>query len=162
MISVSECAAHAGLASNELVLGAIPSAKHRSLLDSYLLSSHRGLDTVRDMIVADLRGFLDLGAPTGAADMLIVLRMLFTEHPQTITRTTKFATSRPFATLDAGIVAHYGAYRGDEGRDRGVVITFSRGARSARGGDDTRDRIEFNEALIGRRGARLFRLRGEH
>ncbi|BGE85644.1 MULTISPECIES: hypothetical protein [Methylosinus] len=81
MISVSECAAIAGLASNELVLGAAPSAKHRSLLTSYLLNAHKGLDTVRGAIVADLRRFLDLGVPARAADLLIVLRMLLTLHP---------------------------------------------------------------------------------
>lgn len=82
MITVSECAAFAGLASNELVLGAVPSAKHRLLLSSYLLNLRRGPGAVRDMIVSDLRGFLDLGVTSRAADLLIVLRIFLSDHPQ--------------------------------------------------------------------------------
>ena len=82
MITVRQCAAFAGLVSNEMLLGVLPSAKHRSLLSSYLLNLKRGPVAVRDMIVADLRSFLDIGASQRAADLLIVLRLFFAEYPQ--------------------------------------------------------------------------------
>ncbi len=82
MITVSECAAFAGLASNELVLGAVPSTRHHSLLSSYLLNIGRGPRAVRDMIVADMRGFLDLGVSRRAADLLIVLRIFLSDYPE--------------------------------------------------------------------------------
>jgi hypothetical protein len=36
---------------------------------------------VREMIVSDLRGFLDLGAHDRAHDLLLVLRLFLSEHP---------------------------------------------------------------------------------
>lgn len=82
MITVTQCAALAGLASSEMVLGVTPSAKHHSLLASYLLNLGRGLVAVRTMIVSDLRSFLDLGASRRAADLLIVLRFFLSKHPE--------------------------------------------------------------------------------
>lgn len=82
MISVTQCADFAGLASNETMLGVVPSARHRLLLSGYLLNSRRGQAAVRDMIVADLRAALDLGARLRAADLLIVLRFFLTDHPE--------------------------------------------------------------------------------
>ena len=38
MITIEQCAEFSGLASHETVLGAIPSAKHRVLLSSYVLN----------------------------------------------------------------------------------------------------------------------------
>src|SRR5208337_4783028 len=74
MITVEQCAAFAGLASNEIVLGATSSPKHRVLLSGYLLNLWRGPKAVRKMIVADIRMWLDLGMPNYAADLLVVLR----------------------------------------------------------------------------------------
>jgi hypothetical protein len=82
MITVTQCATLAGLASNEMVLGVTPSAKHHSLLASYLFNLGRGPVAVRTMIVADLRAFLDLGAARRAADLLIVLRFFLSEYPE--------------------------------------------------------------------------------
>jgi hypothetical protein len=82
MISATQCAAFAGLASDELILGVTPSAKHRSLLSSYLLNLERGPMAVRDMIVADLRRFRELGALQPTADLLLVLRLFLTDHPE--------------------------------------------------------------------------------
>ena len=81
MITVTQCAAVADLAANEMFLGVTPSAKHHSLLSSYLLNLGRGPAAVRDMIVADLRCCLDLGASQRAADLLVVLRLFLAEHP---------------------------------------------------------------------------------
>jgi hypothetical protein len=47
MITVTQCAAFAGLASDELIVGVSPSAKHRSLLSSYILNLERGPMGVR-------------------------------------------------------------------------------------------------------------------
>jgi hypothetical protein len=82
MITVEQCAEFAGLASHELVLGAIPSAKHRVLLSSYVLNLWRGPKTVREMIVADIRAWLDLGMPDCAADFLLVLREFLSYYPE--------------------------------------------------------------------------------
>jgi len=82
MIALQQLPAVAGLAANEMVLGVAPSARHVGLLSSYLFNVERGPGAVRDMIVADLRRFLDLGARREAADRLIVLRRFLSEHPQ--------------------------------------------------------------------------------
>ena len=80
MITVTQCAALTGLASDEMFLGMTPSAKHYSLLSSYLVNLSRGPVAVRSMIVADLRTILDLGASRQAADLLIVLRLFLSEY----------------------------------------------------------------------------------
>ena len=82
MITVEQCAEFAGLASHEVILGATPSAKHRVLLSSYVLNLWRGPKTVRKMIVADIRLWLDLGRPDYAADFLFVLRHFLSEYPE--------------------------------------------------------------------------------
>lgn len=82
MITLAQCVVFAGLSSKEMILGATPSARHNSLLSSYLLNLDRGPVAVRDMIVADLRSFLDLGARQRAADLLIVLRSFLYDYPQ--------------------------------------------------------------------------------
>lgn len=82
MIAVAQCTAYAGLASNELFLGVVPSAKHASLLASYLLNMRRGAEVVRDMILADLRACIDLGATRRAADLLVVLRLYLSDYPE--------------------------------------------------------------------------------
>jgi hypothetical protein len=80
MITLEQCTASAELAPNEIVLG--PSAKHRSLLASYLLNLKRGPEGVRDMMVSDLRCWLDLGVVQQAADSLIVLRQYLSDYPE--------------------------------------------------------------------------------
>jgi len=42
----------------------------------------REAQTVRDMIVADLRCFIDLGSGRQAADALLVLRSFLSDHPE--------------------------------------------------------------------------------
>jgi hypothetical protein len=82
MITVEQCAEFAGLASQEMVLGAIPSTRHRVLLSRYVLKLWRGPRTVRKMIVAEIRLWLDLGMPDYAADFLIVLRQFLSDYPE--------------------------------------------------------------------------------
>jgi hypothetical protein len=67
------------LTSNELTLSASVTPMHRSLLASYRINAHRGEDSARDLIVRDLRSFLDLGALERATDLLIVLALFIRE-----------------------------------------------------------------------------------
>ena len=75
MITLKDIAALARLKPHELILGVAPQARHRTLLQSYLLNRHHGRAIVLRMIVRDLRGFLDMGARHAAADLLVVLRL---------------------------------------------------------------------------------------
>ncbi|MBI1869259.1 MAG: hypothetical protein HYS06_13365 [Methylocystis sp.] len=114
MMSVAQCAAFSGLASSELVLGVTPSARHNWLLSGYLLNLGRGPQAVRDMIVADLRGWLDLGARRRAADLLIVLRFFLSDHPEARCAAPRVAHGQD--DLDAAV--------GEE--EDGVVLLLSR------------------------------------
>ena len=63
--------------------GAAPSKAHERTLASYLLNRHRGAAAVRDILVADIRAFVDLGQSRAAADLMVVLRMLLVRWPET-------------------------------------------------------------------------------
>ena len=52
------------------------------MLSSYVLNFWRGPKTVRKMIVADIRMWLDLGRPDYAADFLVVLRQFLSDYPE--------------------------------------------------------------------------------
>jgi hypothetical protein len=80
--------------------GATPSDAQTRRLDSYLLNRHRGAAAVRDIIVADIRGFVDLGLPHVAADLVVVLRLLLARCPE-----ARRDLRRPFAWDDADPVA---------------------------------------------------------
>lgn len=82
MISVSQCAGYADLDRSELLIGPSHCAKHDSLLASYLLNLGADSVAVRDMIRADLRAFIDLGARKRAADLLLVLRLFLSRYPE--------------------------------------------------------------------------------
>lgn len=84
MITISQCLDFTGLAPYEVILGTPLTARHRALLSSYLFNLDRGAIAVRDMIVADLRSFLDLGALQRAADSLVVLRLFLFDYPQAL------------------------------------------------------------------------------
>jgi hypothetical protein len=79
-ITPAQCAALSGLHSNEMLLGVSSTARHDSLYASYRLHDESGWQAVRDMIVADIRASLDLGASKQAADLLIVLRRFLSER----------------------------------------------------------------------------------
>jgi hypothetical protein len=81
MLTLEECSGIAGLASDEIYLGATPGSRHRALLDSYLMNMWRGPRVVCDMIIGDLRRCADLGAKLLAADLLIVLRQFLSARP---------------------------------------------------------------------------------
>jgi hypothetical protein len=82
VIKFKHCAVFADLTQSEMVLGATPHAGHHSLLVSYLLNLWRGPGAVREIIVADIRAAIDLGASKRAADLLIVLRLFLSDHPE--------------------------------------------------------------------------------
>ena len=82
MITNEQCGEFTGLAPNEMILGAIPFAKHRVLLSSYVLNICRGSKTVRKMIVADIRMWLDLGMVKESADLVVVLRQFLSDYPE--------------------------------------------------------------------------------
>jgi hypothetical protein len=68
--------------SNEIMSRVRPSQRHDALLASYLLGLKHGPAAVRDLIVADLDGFLDLGATRRAADQLVVLHAFLAQYPE--------------------------------------------------------------------------------
>lgn len=69
-IATAHYAVLCGLSSDEITVGVTPGPMHVSLLASYLLLHERGWEAIRNMIVADIRGALDLGAlkSCGAGD----------------------------------------------------------------------------------------------
>jgi hypothetical protein len=81
VISMRECAEFAGLAPDEVATDVAVSKRHTALLASYLANIHRGAVNVRQMIIVDLHGFLDLGVRDKASDALVVLRMFLVAHP---------------------------------------------------------------------------------
>ena len=61
-VELEQCRIFSRLVSNEMVTGPVPSPKHRARLSGSLLNLKWGQATVREMIVADIRAALDLGA----------------------------------------------------------------------------------------------------
>ncbi len=78
-LTVAHCAVLSGLGPHEIVVGTTPTAMHDFLYAGYLLHHGRGWEAVGDMIVADIRSSLELGALKPAADLLIVLRRFLLE-----------------------------------------------------------------------------------
>jgi hypothetical protein len=97
MSSLTQCMVHGGLGSNETILDVAPCAKHHSLLLSYLFNLKRGLAFVRDMIIADLRSSIDIGARQQAADLLVVLRFYFRRVSGSRVRSAVAACQRKIA-----------------------------------------------------------------
>ncbi|HTO79158.1 MAG TPA: hypothetical protein VMJ31_05210 [Methylocystis sp.] len=81
MLTLEQCLTMTGLASDEVILGMTPGARHRMLLESYLTNIWRGPKAVRDMIIGDMRDCIAFGAKLRAADLLIVLRQFLSAHP---------------------------------------------------------------------------------
>ncbi len=80
MISLRECARLCGLRSKDLIIGVPIAPRHHKMLSDYLLNLDWGTVAVCRILVADLRGFLDLGMNHRAADLLIVLRLFLTNY----------------------------------------------------------------------------------
>ena len=82
MTSLRQLGSVTGLCPQEMIVGATESEIHRAVLASYLSNLWRGSEVVRDLIVADIRSALDLGVAERAADLLLVLRLFLTTHPE--------------------------------------------------------------------------------
>ena len=82
MITMNECAYLVGLAPGELLLCAIPSARHKSLLKSYLFNLKRGEKALCCLMIGDFWRLMDLGAEERAADVFHVLRLFLSAHPR--------------------------------------------------------------------------------
>ena len=83
MITAQQCATFAGLASNEVFFGRAdipPAPRLVCVLPSRF--GDAGPREVREIIVADIRVALSLAAVGQAADLMIVLRELFSEYPE--------------------------------------------------------------------------------
>jgi hypothetical protein len=103
MITLEECAEFAALETSELFTGAVLSTRHRSLLASYLLNLWRGSVAVRKMIVADIRAAIDLDASKYAADLVLVLRLYLSKHPEArISLRAGRISTRPYTTCGIG------------------------------------------------------------
>jgi hypothetical protein len=59
-----------------------PSARHKSLLKSYLFSLKRGEKALCCLIIGDFWRLMDLGAEERAADVFHVLRLFLSAHPR--------------------------------------------------------------------------------
>ena len=84
MISFEDCVAMCGLSREEIA--AIAEHEHipemaAAALGNYLLGREHGLDTIRDMIVDDIREASAHGNRRHAGELLSVLRHLLAEHP---------------------------------------------------------------------------------
>lgn len=90
LVSLIQCVEFSGLTWEELPPRVAPSAKCCSLYTSYLLLLPIGSTVVCEMIVADIRSFLDLGASKRAADLLVVLRWFLFDHPEARIRSPAF------------------------------------------------------------------------
>lgn len=95
------------LASDSISLSASVTPAHRTLLASYRMNAHRGEDSTRNLIIRDLRNFLDLGALDRATDLLIVLALYMRETAR-CDRRLLFATRvhRDAIALRRGRAAH--------------------------------------------------------
>lgn len=82
MIGARQCSELAGLSSHEAFLGVSPSARHEALFESYVSITHLTKKCLGELIVTDLRNFLDLGAVRQAADRFVVLRRLLSDYPE--------------------------------------------------------------------------------
>lgn len=77
MLSVSRRREQSSLGPHEVVA----TLKQRQLLASYLLNLQKGEWFVFEMMVADLRGLVDLGAPSLATDVSVVLGIFMRDRP---------------------------------------------------------------------------------
>jgi hypothetical protein len=81
MLDLEQLIEASGLEARELIVGTTPSARHRTLLSSYLLNLWRGEDTVRALMLADLRSAIEMQSFLRAGDLLLVLRLYLEDFP---------------------------------------------------------------------------------
>jgi hypothetical protein len=79
---LTECIECSARTFDDTLPNAPPSAKRSQLLSSYLLNLERGPTAVREMIVADINRFRDLGAHRQASDLSLVLNYFLSDFPE--------------------------------------------------------------------------------
>ena len=79
MRDTTKCSSCVGLSYDEKLLDIEPSGAQCRLLSSYMLILDRGPDAVRQMILADLIRFQELGAQRYAEDLKVVLACFVAE-----------------------------------------------------------------------------------
>ncbi len=85
MISFEDCVAMCGLSREEIA--AIAEHEHipemaAAALGNYLLGKEHGIETIRDMIIDDIREASSRGDHKHAGELLSVLRQLVATHPE--------------------------------------------------------------------------------
>ena len=80
LASVKECRRLTGLSAREILLGVVPSPRHRAALLGYFRSCHGNPREVQKVLIHDLRSYLEIGARGFAADQLIVLRLFLADQ----------------------------------------------------------------------------------
>lgn len=85
MISFEDCVAMCGLSREEIA--AIAEHEHipemaAAALGNYLLGNEHGIETIRDMIIDDIREASARGDRKHASELLSVLRHLVATHPE--------------------------------------------------------------------------------
>ncbi|MGA9598822.1 MAG: hypothetical protein WBS22_00915 [Methylocystis sp.] len=87
LVGIKECRKLTGLRCREILLGVSPSPRHRATLRGYLRLCHGNVREVQDVIIHDLRSYLEIGARHFAADQLIVLRLFLADQLRVPSRT---------------------------------------------------------------------------
>jgi len=77
---VKECRRLTGLSGREILLGVSPSPRHRATLRGYFRLCRGNAREVQEILIHDLRSYLDIGARGFAADQLIVLRLFLADQ----------------------------------------------------------------------------------
>ena len=96
MASLQDSAKCFFITARQRGLGLRLSARHRALLSSYLLNLWRGPEAVRKLIVADIRLWIELGAPERAADGFLVLRQFLSDFREAKIGITYTNPQQPF------------------------------------------------------------------
>jgi len=84
---VKECRKLTGLSGYETLLGVSPSPRHRATLRGYLRLCRGNVREVREVLIHDLRSYLEIGARHFAADQLIVIRLFLADQIRLSSRT---------------------------------------------------------------------------
>jgi len=87
LVGIKERRELTGLSSREILLGASPSPRHRATLRGYLRLSHGNVREVQEILIHDLRSYLEIGARSFAADQLILLRLFLAGRLSVLSRT---------------------------------------------------------------------------
>jgi hypothetical protein len=94
LVEIKMCRKLTGLSGREIILGVDPSPRHRATLRGYIRLCHGNARKIQEVLVHDLRSYLEIGARHFAADQLIVLRLFLADQ-------LKEASTAPVTVLEA-------------------------------------------------------------